>query len=920
MIYSATNLRVDGCDNCQPKRKQDILGELVAKNITPAEFIDIDMTTETITFVGTKIQHENLINFLKEQFKIGFSSNASKNPIALTPKSPANSISTPKNSFWCNLLYICGFLCIPLIFIQMVAPYIPLLAEGLNQVLWSDWASGHLTLGMFLSMILATLVQIFIGRHFYIATWQACRQSTCSMMALFAVGTTAAYVSAMVMAIYRLIDVNFEMMTSFDTNAMIFLLVVVGKRCEEYAKTKARSAVDQLRSIEPQYVFVLPPSTTDTNISITEKRIFLVSEGSQILVQPGERIPIDGKILETSQIIKNCREDEDNPSSILQVQETSRNTNCIVWIDESMWTGESMPVNKMRNGEVRAGSIYKTSTESQSEPWLRIQTTVPGEKTSISILRQSLEQADAKKLPIQEWADRISNFIVPGIMIAALVTGLVWLVLLYTGLVLEDLSSHGYSWMTALNYALSVLVVSCPCALGLATPTAILVGFSVAYRHHLLIKEGKAFEIAYQAKAVVFDKTGTLTQNSMDVIYEHYSPNMDNVGKMAQLKQILYFCESQQRHPIAKAIQNWCQPILKISSNANLEDHGSIPLIPSSPLTNLKLLNDPKKEIRQASNSSQQNSSVVLTWSVLETLSNNEEVNHTLRISEVVCKDQFTPSSALGTSSNTRAHQITLNDDCLVCLHFEEKLVDDAKACIHALQKKGIDCYILSGDKKSHVSRVANQLELSKEIHLPTYRKTSTFGPNFQSKLPGKNEPGLLEDNRLPPSEFLKNHFMYGCVDKGKVIEQLRNFYDGPPVIMVGDGMNDAEAMKKADVSIAISSGSALALESAHIVLNRHSLVDIVTVIDLSRVVHNRIRINIIWAVLYNVVSIPIAAGAVPSLRMVIEPMYSAAAMMLSSLVVVCSSLLLQCYRPPLKSTSNNSIGYPSSCSCCQPL
>lgn len=610
----------------------------------------------------------------------------------------------------------------------------------------------------FILFILATPVQIIVGWDFYRGAISALRNKSANMDTLIALGTTSAYL----FSVYNMLF-NPSQGQYFETSAILITLVVLGKYLEALAKEKTSDAIKKLIGLSPKTATVIR-NGKELKINADSVKI-----GDVIVVKPGEKIAVDGIVLE-------------GYSSI----------------DESMINGESIPVEKNKGSVVYAGTINKNGT-------LRFKATKVGKDTVLSQIIKLIEDAQGKKAPIQKFADTVSMYFVPIVISIALATFSVWFFVL----------GEGFSF--ALMAAVSVLVIACPCALGLATPTAIMVGTGLGAKNGILIKGGDALEASHKLKYVIFDKTGTITKGKPEVSDVICFSGNDKKHE-SELLAIAASLESSSEHPLADAIVNFAKKkkiaLKKVSQFKAIPGQGIYGKIGEKIFLvgNLKLVGenrDINKDIKK----------------YLETIKRLEQEGKTT----MIVSDK---KSILGL--------IAVTDD----------IKETSVEAISGLVSQGITVYMITGDNERTAKAIAEKAGIK----------------NYFSE--------------VLPSE------------KAKYVKKLQK---NGLVAMVGDGINDAPAIAQADIGIAMSSGTDVAMESGNIVLMKNDLRDVSKSIRLSKLTIGKIKQNMFWALFYNCLGIPIAAGVLYyQYEIMLSPVIAGAAMAFSSVSVVTNSLLLK--------------------------
>ena len=546
-----------------------------------------------------------------------------------------------------------------------------------------------------------------------------------------------------------------------ESAGVILILVTFGKFLEGRAKGKTSEAIEKLINLAPKMALV------EKNGEIEEVPVEDVSAGDIIIVKPGQSLPVDGEIVEGK---------------------TS--------IDESMITGESIPVEKNIGDKVIGASINKTG-------YIKFKATKVGEDTTLSQIITLVEEAQASKAPIAKMADKISSIFVPVVLSISLAATVVWLLL-------------GYSFEFALSIGIAVLVISCPCALGLATPTAIMVGTGKGAEKGILIKSGEALEIAHSIDTIVLDKTGTITEGKpvvTDIVTYGDAKEEDILVDAAS-------AEKSSEHPLAESIINKAEE-MKLS----LKEQKDFEAVPGQGL----------KAVVDGKNINIGNLKLMNSLNIR--LDNSESDIDRLS------KEGKTPLI------------IANNERILGIIAVADTIKATSKQAVAGMKAMGINVVMLTGDNKQTAEAIRKQVGID-----------------------------LAISDVMPE-------------DKEKEVRRLQG--EDSRVAMVGDGINDAPALARADVGIAIGAGTDVAIESADIVLMKSDLLDSVGAVQLSKSVIRNIKQNLFWAFFYNTLGIPIAAGLLyTSLGIKLNPMFAAAAMSFSSVSVVTNALRLKGFKP----------------------
>ena len=623
---------------------------------------------------------------------------------------------------------------------------VPLLVPMAGGAFGSDWM-----LPGWLQFLLATPVQFWLGARFYKAGWKAVRARTGNMDLLVALGTSAAYG----LSVYMLArHWGHEPHLYFEASAAVITLVLLGKWLEGRAKRQTTEAIRALQSLRPDTARVL---RAGTEVEIAASALVLED---RVVVRPGERIPADGMVVEGRS-----------------------------HADESMLTGESLPVAKAPGDPVTGGAV-------NADGVLTVRVTAVGAQSTLAKIIELVENAQAKKAPIQRLVDRVSAVFVPVVLGIALATVLGWGVA--TG-----------NWEQALLNAVAVLVIACPCALGLATPTAIMAGTGVAAKYGILIKDAEALETAHAVAAVAFDKTGTLTVGK-PVLAAFEPSGVERAVALAWAAAV----QAGSEHPLAKAV-------LSAAQGLELPSAGAARAIPG-----------------RGMEASVEGKRLVIgsgRWM--------RELN--VELSPLAAK--AAELEAQGMTVSWLA-DVTGTPAVLAAMAFGDQVRPEAEEAISQLRERGVRTVMLTGDNRAAAQAVGRRLG--------------------------------IDDVR---AEILP-------ADKASAVVELRTA--DRRVAMVGDGVNDAPALAAADLGIAMGSGTDVAMHAAGVTLMRSDPRLVAAAVDISRRTYAKIRQNLFWAFVYNVVGIPLAAFGI------LSPVLAGAAMALSSVSVVANTLLLKRWKP----------------------
>lgn len=621
--------------------------------------------------------------------------------------------------------------------------------------------------GNWIMMALATPVVFILGRSFFVNAWKQAKHRKANMDTLVALSTGIAWLFSSFNTIYPEFwhQRGLHPHVYFEAAAVVIAFISLGKLLEEKAKSNTSSAIKKLIGLQPKTVLLV-----DRDGSTTEVPIATVKVGDLLLVKPGEKIPVDGKLASGES-----------------------------YVDESMITGEPVPVPKKEGDGVFAGTINQKGS-------FRFTAEKVGTDTLLAQIIKMVQEAQGSKAPVQKLVDRIAGIFVPVVIALAILTFISWM-----------LSGGSNAFTHALLTSVTVLVIACPCALGLATPTAIMVGVGKGAENNILIKDAESLELAHKVNAIILDKTGTITEGKpvvTDIIWD--SRDTDHLIQQS----VLYSLEHQSEHPLAEAVTGYLSGI----------GIGSIDL----------------------------KGFVSVTGQGVRGIYNDQ--------SYFVGNKRLLDENGITISSGLAAQAAKLQEEAKTVIYFAntkellaiiaiaDKIKETSRQAIETLQRDGIAVYMLTGDNEHTAAAVA------REVGIKSYK-----------------------------AEVLPSY-------KADFVKELQQA--GKVVAMVGDGINDSQALAQADVSIAMGKGSDIAMDVAKMTLITSDLNSIPKALKLSRQTVSTIKQNLFWAFIYNVIGIPIAAGVLfPINGFLLDPMIAGAAMALSSVSVVSNSLRLKVAR-----------------------
>ena len=612
------------------------------------------------------------------------------------------------------------------------------------------WVPDLFMNGIF-QLIVAGGVQFYIGKRFYIGAYHGIRKNSLGMDILVVLGTTSAYLYSIYLLYVQLIDPVMHPTYYFEISALIITMVLIGNYIEHLAKERTTDALVELMNLGAKEARVLKDGKEEM-VHIDE--VFL---GDHVVVLANEKIPVDGKIISGK-----------------------------TFIDESMITGESIPVEKAIGDDVIGATI-------NARERVVIEATKIGANTMLSQIIQTVEEASAEKPPIQRTADKIASWFVPGVVAIALINFIIHLVFLQDGFT--------YSFTTTV----AILVISCPCALGLATPTSILVGNGKAAQNHILYKGGEFFEMANKIEVIAFDKTGTLTIGKP--VVTNFTGSEDSLG-------YLYSIEKESTHPISKAVVEYAKDkdisAFEVTDFQTIEGKGLQATVNNKSVLvgSVKLLEDNNIDYKKYASEYDK-------W-----LNEAKSVNF-----------------------------VIIEKEVKALYGVRDEVKETTPLVISEMKQRGLSPYMITGDNKVVASQIAKELGIEKVY-----------------------------------SEILPHQ-------KAEIVQEIQK--EGKVVAFVGDGINDAPALKLADVGFAMGHGTDVAIDSSDVTLMSHDLGLVIKAIDMSKATLRNIYQNFGWAFSYNLVAIPLAATG--NLSMAV----AAAAMAFSSIMVVLNALRLKGYKLP---------------------
>ncbi len=637
---------------------------------------------------------------------------------------------------------------------------VPVLLGGMAHLF--PWVPAWLA-DPWLLLALTTPVQLWVGWDFHVGLLRDLRYRTASMASLVSIGTSAAYLFSLAVTLWPQLFPEHGRMTYYETSAVVITLVVLGRWLEARARGRTSEAIRRLMSLAPRTARVLRDGR---EVDVPSEA---VEVGDLVRLRPGERVPVDGIVVEGASTV-----------------------------DESMLTGESLPVDKRPESRVAAGTVNRTGT-------LLFRATRVGSETTLARIIRLVEEAQGSRAPIQRLADRVAAVFVPIVLVIAALTFAGWLTL-----------GPDPRLVMALSASVAVLVIACPCAMGLATPTAIMVGTGKGAEHGVLIKSAAALELLHRVDTVVFDKTGTLTVGRPEVTDVVTAAGVSEDEALA----LAAAAEQGSEHPLGEAIVRRAK-----ERGLALPPVGEFSATPGQGI---------------------------------EALAPDGRVllgNRAMMDGRGIEVGALAPAAAALEAEGKTVMYLAFAGRLLALIACADRLKPEAAGVVRRLQALGLEVVMLTGDTRATAEAIARQAGI-----------------------------GRVQAQVLPEA-------------KAAAVAALRA--GGRLVAMVGDGVNDAPALARADVGIAMGSGTDVAIDAADVTLMRGDLRGVVAALELSRRTIRIVKENLVWAFGYNIVLIPVAAGVLyPVAGIMLSPVLAGAAMAFSSVSVVTNSLRLRRWAP----------------------
>lgn len=796
------------CASCVNAIERDVC------KLNGVESISVNLITESgvITYSQTVIGPRQIVEAVEN---LGFNalvSDKTRN-VQLESLSKVREIRQWRKAFFQSFVFA-----LPVFFIAMVLPEF-----GWGRTLLDT--PSHVVPGLFLfdliQWLLSTPVQFIIGKRFLVSAYQSIRHRAPTMDVLVALSTLSAYFFSL-LSMFRNVLIASETRPSifFDTSATLITFIMAGRYLENMAKGQSSSALSKLMSLTPSTAVIVKFADNADKKSVVESEKQIPSELIQIndylKIVPGDKIPTDG---------------------LLFSGESS--------IDESMITGEVEPVNKRIGDTVIGGTVNGLGT-------FIMHATRVGSDTALSQIVKLVEDAQVNKAPIQGFTDKVAGIFVPVVLCLGLSTLIIWSALVgcfgveqMPSLLQHEINKEGNGdwFFVCLKLCISVVIVACPCALGLATPTAVMVGTGLAAEHGVIFKGGAVLENGQKVNKVVFDKTGTLTTGKVQVVnYQSWDSRETTKRNMLIMAAI---AEARSEHLLGRAVVNKAKEITSTPKESSLDHLGFV--------LNFKSETGYGIECDMRFGQEKQHHIIIGNQKWLEDYHGIVLTEEQISVVEKEFSQGHT--SILIATDGVPTGFISISD----------VIKPEAKLVISTLRKMGIDTAMVTGDNALTAKCIAKRLGIT-EVH-------AGISPSGKTQIVKDMQAQLRPVSKIIPW----GQYMQPTV-----------------VAMVGDGINDSPALVASNLGIALCSGTDIAMEAADVVLMRNDLTDVVTALALSKSIFRRIKMNLLWACVYNVIGIPLAMGIFMPLGLHLHPMMAGMAMAASSTSVVVSSLMLR--------------------------
>lgn len=798
--------------------------------------ISLSTSRATVTYDPAAIGLRMIVTAVEEAGFDALVADSEDNNAQLESLAKTKEIQEWKRAFFTSL----GF-AIPVLLISMIIPmFFPSIDFGAVEII-----SG-LFLGDIICFALTFPVQFGVGKRFYVSAYKSLKHKSPTMDVLVVLGTsTAFFFSCFAVIVAVLIHPHNKPATIFDTSTMLITFITLGRWLENRAKGQTSKALSQLMSLAPSMATIYddplyaekladawtaPSSpvlektpTGDFNLkrvpsgpgpsgpSAVEKVIptELLEVGDVVILRPGDKIPADGTV-----------------------------TRGESFVDESMVTGEAMPIQKKKGNALIAGTVNGAGK-------IDFKVTRAGKDTQLSQIVNLVQEAQTSRAPIQRMADIVAGYFVPIIILLGLITFTAWMILSHIMPNPPEIflrKENGGKFMVCLKLCISVIVFACPCALGLATPTAVMVGTGTASQHGILVKGGAALETATRITHVIFDKTGTLTFGKLNVADTNYASLWNqNEWRQKLWWTLVALTEAGSEHPIARSIVVAAREKLGLEPEESLPGQvGTFNVTVGQGVSALIELNNPGDQTKYK------------VYVGNATFLSNKKIEIPADIENSI-NAALSPTTRTKSKTGITTIYVAINGQYAGHIGLSDTLKPTARAAVTALHRMGISTSLVTGDTYNTAVSIAEAVGIPRE------------------SIRASVSPG----------------------EKQSIVSELQS--TGEVVAMVGDGINDSPALATANVGIGLVSGSDIAVEAADIVIMRaDDMLNIPTSLHLCRVIFRRIKMNLIWACAYNVIGLPFAMGIFLPMGYHMPPLMSASAMMFSSISVTLSSLALR--------------------------
>jgi P-type Cu+ transporter len=831
--HSTAHLKVYGLPTEQSA--SELEGKLRSLNGVESASINIKTMRATVIFNSSVIGLRSIVEAIENAGYNALVADADDNNAQLESLAKTKEIQEWRHAFRFSLSFA-----IPVFLTSMIIPMcFPFLDFGSIQIACGLW------LGDVICLILTIPVQFGIGKRFYVSAYKSLSHGSPTMDVLVVLGTSAAFffsIAAMLVSIVT--PPHSRPATVFDTSTMLITFITLGRWLENRAKGQTSKALSRLMSLAPSMATIYADPIAaeklaegwaasekdgERMVGGTEEKTIpteLLELGDIVIIKPGDKIPADGAVIRGES-----------------------------YVEESMVTGEALPILKKKGSSVMAGSVNGTGR-------MDFRVTRAGSDTQLSQIVRLVQEAQTSRAPIQRIADMVAGYFVPIIISLGVATFVGWMILSHVlpnpPQIFEDNESGGRV-MVCVKLCISVIVFACPCALGLATPTAIMVGTGVGAQQGILVKGGAALETATKINHVVLDKTGTLTVGKMSVSKADIQGGYKETAEKTRLWWTLIgLAEMNSEHPIARAIVLAAKEGLGLGADSALD--GSVgdfnATVGKGISATVEATISPDRKRHQVLIG---NASFLRANGIIVPTTADEEADRRNTLDSIRLEEE--PSSASGPQARhagTTTIHTAISNTYTGTLSLSDTIKPTARAAIRALARMGISASIVTGDTESSALVVAHQ------VGIPSASVHASATPE----------------------------------DKQRIISEMSA--SGKIVAMVGDGINDSPALASAAVGIALSSGTDVAMEAAGVVLmSSDDLLAIPASLNLSKSIFRRIKMNLLWACGYNIIGLPFAMGFFLPWGYSLHPMAAGAAMACSSVSVVMSSLALRWWKRP---------------------